>query len=122
MTKNNSRRNNVSAREIAELRSEVAELRSIIASHTDCLNITAEALTTLHSIVTSPSAQETSEKQKSAPEKQKSSKLRWSDLSRDGKKSWNAYAFRSKTYGRSKEAWERWSIDRLTMEFPRDRV
>lgn len=112
------------AQKISELRSEIQELRSQLEIHEECLQITADALRQLQKSVYS-SAPESSAKQKTAPEKKlkKAPKgLRWADLSREGKSSWNAYAFRSQTYGRSEEAWKRWSVDRQTMIFPREMV
>lgn len=109
-----------SAREIAELRSEVAELRSILASHAESLCIHADCLETCAQVLVASTQESPKETAQEKP--RKSGHLHWSDLSREGKKSWNAYAFRSKTYGRSKDAWKRWSTDRLTMEFPRDIV
>lgn len=127
-------------RDLSALRAEVESLKSLVlaqnevvagltalskaqseklAEHEEYLQITADALRTLQKAA-APKEQKTTKKAAPAKPVTKSSGLSWSQLSRDGKKSWNAYAFRSKTYGNTKEAWSRWSVDRLTMVFPRD--
>lgn len=130
-----SRKNNGA---IAELRSEMESLRAQVALHEEYLQITADALRDLQKRTAGLEGAESSQKtpaqtskksaKKSSPKtsgktsKKSSPKkgLSWKDLSREGKSSWNAYAFRSQTYGRSEEAWKRWSVDRQTMIFPRD--
>lgn len=136
-----NRRNATVSRDLSELRSEIESLKSLVLAqnevvsglaelskaqsaklteHEEYLQITADALRTLQK-ATAPKEQKTEQKITPAkPVTQKSSGLSWSQLSREGKKSWNAYAFRSQTYGRTKEAWSRWSVDRLTMTFPKD--
>ncbi len=93
-----------------------------IAEHEEYLQITADALRTLQKKALQPKAEATKKTAPAKPEAKKSQShgLSWAQLTREGKKSWNAYAFRSQTYGRSKEAWSRWSVDRLTMTFPKD--
>ena len=135
------------AHSISELRSEIESLKSLVlaqnevvsglaalseaqnerlAEHEEYLQITADAIRTLQKQAfkpaSAPKEQKTEQKTERKTTPKKSSGLSWSQLSREGRKSWNAYAFRSKRYGKSKEAWVRWSIDRLTMTFPRDIV
>lgn len=123
------------SRDLSALRAEVDSLKALVlaqnevvsgltelskaqsaklAEHEEYLQITADALRTLQKAKL--------KEQKTTPAKPvtKASGLSWSQLSKEGRKSWNAYAFRSKTYGKTKEAWARWSNDRLTMTFPRD--
>lgn len=132
-------------RDLSALRAEIESLKSLVlaqnevvaglaglskaqsaklAEHEEYLQITADALRTLQKqAVSAPKEHKTTKKTAVSPKGNttpKSSGLSWSQLSRDGKRSWNAYAFRSKTYGKTKEAWSRWSVDRLTMVFPKD--
>ena len=142
-TTTTTRTRKTTAASISELRSEIESLKSLVlaqnevvsglaalseaqnerlAEHEEYLQIAADAIRTLQKqalkAASAPKEQKT--EQKTTPKK--SSGLSWSQLSREGRKSWNAYAYRSKRYGKTKEAWDRWSVDRLSMTFPRDIV